>query len=174
MQIDKHRPPHLYFNNQIYFLTVKCYKGAPFFKNKEKFVSGILDKTIKEFNYDLYAWVILENHLHLLLKIEKEFRKFIRIFNGRIAYKINKLDGLANRRVIYQYWDRCMRNESDFWKHFNYIHNNPIKHGYIRNPDKLYLYKFSSYKTWLKRYGEKWLISCFAQYPIIDFSLPDD
>lgn len=168
-----HRPVHLFLNNQIYFLTVRCYHNQPFFFNKEALILKIIYQTIKKFDYRIYAWVILKNHFHLLFKIEKGFNSFIQNLNGRVSFTVNKINGFRGRRVIYQYWDRCIRNETDFWKHFNYVHNNPIKHGYIKNPDHLKQYEFSSYNQWIGKMGEKWVISCFGKYPIIDFSLPD-
>ncbi len=169
-----YRPLHIYLENQIYFLTVKCYNGYPYFRNKENIVIKIIDKTIKEFNYGLYTWVILESHLHLLFRVEKDFKKFIHILNGRISYKINRLDKTRNRQVIYQYWDRCIRNEKDFWKHFNYIHNNPIKHRYVKNLNDLSNYQFSSFNHYLRKQGREWTNDCFSRYPIVDFSVEGD
>jgi putative transposase len=35
--------------------------------------------------------------------------------------------GIWQRR----YWEHTLRNEADFERHFNYIHFNPVKHGYV-------------------------------------------
>lgn len=172
--MNKHRPFHIFLDDQIYFLTVTCYKKQFLFKNKEKVISQTIFQTIQEFKYHLYAWVILLNHLHLLFKMDKSFKRFITILNGRIAYQINQLDNLRGRKVIYQYWDYCIRSEADFYKHFNYIHHNPVKHGYVKNQKEVLNYPFSSYKHWSIKKSREWLDSCYESYPIIDFTIKHD
>jgi putative transposase len=172
--LKDHRPPHIYLDKQFYFLTVRCFEGQPYFKNKQNLVIKTIVKTIKQFNYGIYAWAILDNHFHLLIKVEKEFKKFIQILNGRISFNINEFDKIRKRKVIYQYWDHCIRDEADFYKHFNYIHNNPIKHGIVKNIEELYKYEYSSFNTWLKKKGREWILSSFEEYPILDFTVEGD
>lgn len=174
MHLKDHRPPHIYIDKQIYFLTIRCFKNQLYFKNKQNLVLKIINNSIKQFSYSLYAWVILNDHFHLLLRVEKEFQKFIQILNGRISFEINKLDKIQNRKVIYQYWDHCIRSEEDFYKHFNYIHNNPIKHKEVENLEQLQNYQFSSFNTWCKKKGREWIYSCFERYPIVDFIVNND
>lgn len=33
-----------------------------------------------------------------------------------------------------RFWEHRIRDEVDFANHVNYIHNNPVKHGYVANP----------------------------------------
>ena len=42
---------------------------------------------------------------------------------------------IANgERGIWQcrYWEHCIRDERDFENHLEYIHFNPVKHGYVK------------------------------------------
>ena len=72
----------------------------------------------------------------------------------------------------YQYWDECIEDEKGFWMRVNYIHQNPVKHDYVK---KMEDYEFSSYKQYLLKYGKDWMLSCFREYPIVDFAaLHDD
>ena len=84
------------------------------------------------------------------------------------------LEQAPGRQIWYQYWDYCIRNEEDFWRHFNYIHHNLVKHRDVKEQALVANYPFSSYKTWLERKGEEWLNDCFAQYPILDFTKEED
>jgi putative transposase len=115
--------------------------------------------------------VILNNHFHLLLKVEKDFVEFVQNLNGRISFEVNKLDGQHNRKVIYQYWDRCVRKEADFWKHFNYIHHNPVKHGLCKDEGEVFKYHFSGARQWVIIKGKEWIDSCFETYQIVDFTV---
>jgi len=174
----RHHPPHLFIDDKIYFITCRTANKEKLFNNLEK--KTILKRCVieaqKKFNVKIFAWVILENHYHLLIQLPKGklLPDFIKIINGRSSFLINKTGSKRGRKIWYNYWDYCIRSKTDFWKHFNYIHSNPIKHSYVRNADQLEFYKFSSYNEWVRKNGREWLASCFALYPIIDFSLPGD
>ena len=43
----------------------------------------------------------------------------------------NREDGIPNRKVWYRFSDRGMRSEGHFFASINYIHANPVKHGYV-------------------------------------------
>ncbi len=46
----------------------------------------------------------------------------------RSASRIKKGErGIWQRR----YWEHMIRNEDDYAQHVNYIHFNPVKHGYV-------------------------------------------
>ena len=36
--------------------------------------------------------------------------------------------------VTWRYWEHVIEDEADFEAHFDYIHYNPVKHGYVRCP----------------------------------------
>lgn len=71
-----------------------------------------------------------------------------------------------NAPIWYQYCDHVIRNERAYFRHLNYIHQNPVKHEYCK---KLTDHEFSSIHKFIKEKGEEWVIDCFRKYPIIDF-----
>jgi putative transposase len=83
---------------------------------------------------------------------------------------LNEFENDPGRTIWYQYWDYCIRNKPDFWRHFNYIVQNPLKHGLVSSFREVYNYKFSSNSIWKNRMGEEGLGECFARYPLIDWS----
>lgn len=178
-------PPHIFQDASFYFITTRTVNKKCYFNTDEKksILKSSLKAGLQKYNFDLYAWVILSNHYHLFIRINYSLNlpKFIKAINGRSSFLLNKFEDRENRKIWYQYWDRCIRSEKDFWARFNYIHHNPIKHGYIKNPDQLFLYQFSlflyqfsSYNQWLKKNGPEWMTSCFSQYPIVDFTCEND
>ncbi len=68
--------------------------------------------------------------------------------------------------IWYQYVDHVIRNEGNYFRHLNYIHQNPIKHDYVK---KMNNYKFLSVHQFLKEKGKEWLADCFEKYPIVNF-----
>lgn len=173
-----HRPPHIYKDNTYYFLTAGTFQKQHFFNTKEKMriFTSKLSKIIKRYNYSLYAWVLLINHYHLLLKVSsgQDLSNFIRKLHSDIAISLNELDRTSSRQVWYQYWDHCIRDEKDFFEHFNYIHHNTVKHGIYKEQNLVIEYPFCSYRSWFNKKGEEWLASCFEEYPILDFTVEND
>ncbi len=174
----QHHPPHWYKDNSIYFITARTIDAESYFigPSKRKIIYDALKEGIKKFKVDLYAFVILNNHYHLLFKIQKgvELTNFIGFINGKSSKTLNELENKSGRKIWYQYWDHCIRNEKDFFLHFNYEHHNPVKHGYVNLQEEALDYQFCSYKYWVDKEGIDWLSECFARYPIKDFTIEHD
>lgn len=174
MKISKyqHRPVHIYKDNSIYFITSRTLNNIKYFHNnyRKELIKQSLLKAFKTYRFSLFAYAILDNHFHLLLKTNNglNISTFIASIKGKCAIEINKIDNCQNRKIWYQYWDRCIRSEKDFYSHLNYIHYNPIKHKLINNLIELQKYEFCSYKNWLENKGPDWINSCFENYPIIN------
>jgi len=175
MIIQRHRPPHVYLDDTYYFVTTGTFHKMILFDNheKKKLVRSALEMSVKKHGYLLTAWVILSNHFHILFKTSKGqlLPRFLSGITGKSAIELNKLDKRTGRKCWYQYWDRCIRDNRYFWTRVNYIHYNPVKHGYvIRMGD----YVFSSYRLYLKTKGQEWITSCFMEFPIKDFFIEED
>lgn len=170
-----YHPPHIFIDETHYFLTARTYKKQNVFdaEHKKAILLNSLKAEFQKCGFKLFAWVILNNHYHIEFKVKRaiDLSKIMNTVHGRVSFFINKLDGSRGRKVFQNYWDHGIRDEIDFWKHFNYIHHNPIKHNYAERPED---YKFSSYCEWLKNKGNVWLNSCFEKYPIIDFTIDED
>jgi putative transposase len=128
---------------------------------------NIFKELIFKFNIKLIAWVVLANHYHLLFMpgATDKLGDFMKRLNGGTSRSLNLLDNKPGRVVWYTYWDRCMRAEHDFWTRFNYIHYNPVKHGYVSNPED---WGFSSYRFYLRGDGERWVNEKLNDFPIFD------
>jgi putative transposase len=123
--------------------------------------------------YVLNAWAILDNHYHIEFKVKEAnmLSKIINQVHGRLSYLFNKMDDEPGRKIFQNYWDTCIREEKDLWTRFNYIHHNPVKHGYCK---KMQDYSFSSFGYYLEEKGREWVDDCFSKYPIIDFMLKEE
>lgn len=180
----KHRPIHFYQDETCYFVTLRtighvCYFGDDSDNTRygvgvrKRVVSRVIRRAADKFKVKMFAWVILDNHIHLLFLLPdgSTLPGFMHNINANISRMINKMDGAGGRKIFKSYWDYCIRNEKDFFTHFNYIHHNPVKHGYIGTQQECREYEFCSYKDWVKKNGEEWALSVFERYPIIDFTI---
>jgi len=105
---------------------------------------------------DIYAYCLLPNHFHILLKIkdekeihlkyrEKPHLPFSNLFNA-YAKAINKL--YSRRGSLFQEHLKRKRtiDEKYFVHVLAYIHLNPVRHGFT---DKFITYPYSSYKAFV-------------------------
>jgi REP element-mobilizing transposase RayT len=100
--------------------------------------------------YRLVAWVIMPNHVHLLLiPIEGvSLSDIMKDFKGYTARAINKLLGRSGHVWHPDYFDRYIRGEDHFHKTIRYIENNPVKAGLVDKPEQ---WRYSS--AWHKHQG---------------------
>jgi putative transposase len=169
MQRLLHHPPHILVDNTWYFITAHTLGENDIGSEDFKIIwINTIKELTKKFNYQLYAWVILDNHYHILCKVRdsKKLPTFINRIHGSTSYYINQKRNSQGKKIWQNYWDRIVRDERDFWIKFNYIHYNPVKHGYVTGPDK---WAYSSYGYFLERKGETWVADCWQSYPIIEY-----
>ncbi|MEI8120387.1 MAG: transposase [Actinomycetes bacterium] len=170
-----HHPPHLYLDHTWYLVTASTLRHEhllaidqvkPYFQTK-------LRELVDEFSVTLRAWVVLNNHYHLLLKSQRghDLPRFTARLHGATSRFVNQQDAVTGRQVWHNYWDTCIRTERDLWVRFNYVHFNPVKHGYVQQPID---WPFSSYHYYLRTKGVEWLDDCCSRYPVIDLVSGDE
>jgi putative transposase len=126
-----------------------------------------LQKLLLKFNMKLRAPVILDNHYHLLLKTDQGGNlgsSFARLHSST-SRQINLWHESPGRQVWRNHRDTCIREEPGLWKRFNYIHQNPVKHGYVQRMEE---WAFSGYRFYLRTKGRERLADCKARYPVVD------
>ena len=124
---SKYRPIHYYIDDTVYFVTVNCFLRLFYSDERKEIVYTVFKKAVKKFKIKMYAWVINDNHLHLLFYLKKgsNLSKLFENINSNISRLINIEDSAQGRENIDNYWDYCIIDERDFYTHFNYIHHNP-------------------------------------------------
>jgi len=146
-----HAPAHLFRSNAIYFITAATlYHKKHFTQDKRKIqLRDSMDYLCNKYDWDLICWVILSNHYHILLKapIEaKTLSRWIADLHKYTSRQWNDEDGKLGRQMWYEYWDTCITYDRSFFARLNYIHWNPVKHGYVDLPED---YNFSSYREYI-------------------------
>jgi putative transposase len=86
--------------------------------------------------YDLFAWCVMANHVHVLLKPVWELKEVMQGIKGYTAYEINGLQE-ARGRVFWQdeSFDHWVRDEEELIRIIDYIENNPVKAGLCARPE---------------------------------------
>jgi putative transposase len=171
----QHAPAHFFLTEYHYFITASTYGKRSYLDSddKKQLLFGIICETFKNDIGKLYGWVILSNHYHILAHLKDAFRlpRIVRRIHSKCAVLLNRMDHQPGRKVWYQYWDECIRDEREFYAKLNYIHFNPVKHGYVDDPES---YRFSSYNSWLRTEGESRLEGLLRQFPPRETEKGDD
>ena len=81
-----------------------------------------------EVQYDLKAWVIMPNHVHLLFLVQDVPKgQLVDAWKGYTAKQANKILGRKGQFWQEGYWDTYMRDGEHESKAWRYIENNPMK-----------------------------------------------
>ncbi len=99
------------------------------------------------------AVVILPDHLHCIWQLPKNDDNFSsrwRLIKSHFSRTINSKEYISKSRQrkkergIWQrrFWEHVIRNEEDYIHNVEYIHYNPVKHGYVNNVKD---WKYSSF-----------------------------
>ena len=98
------------------YLNDKVLKSLyDFFKSNDKIL------------YELIAFSIMPNHVHLLFKPLKNLPSVMHQIKGSSAKLINEIMEKRGKFWANEYYDRAIRNEKHFGIVYEYIKNNPLK-----------------------------------------------
>ncbi len=151
-----------------YFLTLTINNWIPVFTRPitTDIIFDSLEYRQKQGDFTVYAYVILENHIHLIAQ-SSHLNREIAAFKSYTARQIidtlktqhsnHVLKQLAfhkkahKRDREYQLWEegshpKQIQNREMMEQKVNYIHHNPVKRGYI---DKAEHWRYSSARNYL-------------------------
>jgi putative transposase len=162
-----HAPPHPYRKAGCYLLTAANYEHVHIMESPERrtaFQNRLLS-AFQEIKADIVGWVILGNHYHILAGVESldEVSLVLKHLHGSSSYEWNKADGMqGKRRVWYKFADRMIRDDAHYYRALNYIHYNPVKHGYVEHASD---WTWSSLSWYYEDQGSDWLREKWKTYP---------
>ncbi len=142
-----------YVPGGTYFFTLVTYHRRKYFDTPKKL--NLLNGTIRQVQsnklFDLLAYCLLPDHIHLLIELPEEDSNFsIRLREiKRLTTLWMKRDASGNVDRIWQdkFWEHTIRDEKDLLRHFDYIHYNPVKHNLTESFDG---WKWSSFRDYFE------------------------
>ncbi len=92
--------------------------------------------------YDLHAWVVMPNHVHLLITPHADVSTVLRRLKGRTAHEATRILDLTGAPFWQdESYDHLVRNSEEFRKIASYIIQNPVRAGLATSTDE---YRWSS------------------------------
>ena len=87
-------------------------------------------------HYEVHAWVIMPNHVHLLITPLVSGSRLLGSLKSSSAKRANVLLGRTGRPFWQdESYDHLVRNDEEFGRIRRYIENNPVKAGLSVNPE---------------------------------------
>ncbi|MBI5396810.1 MAG: transposase [Verrucomicrobia bacterium] len=165
-----HAPPHFENVEGWFLITAACYEHRHHFAAEEDraWLWDELMKELKAAGIHCAGWVIIPNHYHLLLRCPSlaVISKPLQLVHGRTSRELNRRAGVSGRKVWYRFTDRQIRDDRHYHATLNYIHANPVKHGYV---DSALRWPWCSVHWYVEHFGLDWLRDAWREYPVRDY-----
>ena len=108
--------------------------------------------------FETVAWCVLPDHLHVVWTLppgDDDFATRWMLIKAQFSRRIENSERLSasrrkhHERCIWQrrYWEHLIRDERDLRNHIDYIHSNPVKHGWAQRPGE---WRYSSFHRFVR------------------------
>jgi putative transposase len=147
-----------------YFFTLVTHQRRPLFRDPQ--LVALLDEAIGKVRawhpFEIDAQVILPDHLHAIWTLpdgeanySKRWRLIKEMFTRTYMKHRGPTEPLGVGRdkgvpAVWQrrFWEHLIRDERDFAAHLDYIHLNPVQHGFVTAPCD---WPHSTFQQWMAR-----------------------
>lgn len=152
-------------NSYVHLIVVAYNRKDIFIENIE--LLRVSFKNAKQFfDFEIIAICVLPNHIHMILN-PKNILEYPKIITSIKHYFSRHYDvgvetptyGYVNKgeKGVFQrrYFEHTICSQEELNNHINYIHYNPVKHGYVKNVKD---WKYSSFHKFVedKFYDNNW------------------
>ena len=161
-----------YVPGGTFFFTLVCYGRRPLFRDPS--VCALLGDVTRELRdeipFESIAACLLPDHLHAIWQLPtgdsdysgrwKEIKsRFTErwLAGGGTELPVSESRRKRGERGVWQrrFWEHTIQDESDLETRFDYVHYNPVKHGYARRP---WDWGYSTFRRYVAmgHYDEHW------------------
>jgi len=132
------RPARIFSPPGTYFLTFSTWQRRRLFVVET--YARLFLKTLyhyrREGRYALHAFVLMPDHIHLLLTPAQEvtIERAVQLIKGGYSHALGSIRG-RNAEVWQRgFTDHRIRDDQDLVHHRNYIHRNPVERKLVNDP----------------------------------------
>ncbi len=127
--------------DDIFFLTIVTHNRDPWIARLTAY--GLIRTRLSSirlgYGIKIQAWVILPDHLHLLIRpCKADYSGVVRSFKRGIGAELKSLGIITDGIKLWQdrFWESTVKNKSHYEMCLDYIHFNPVKHNLVSNPSE--------------------------------------
>ena len=140
----------IHSNSKIYHIIIKGIDNQDIFyddQDRRVFLKKLL-LTKEAYDNKIYAYCLMDNHVHMVIRIEKEFlSKAIQTLMIRYVQYFNKKYDRTGTLVQNRFKSKNVENQRYFLEVCRYVHRNPENAGFAKTDQ----YKWSSYQEYFKK-----------------------
>lgn len=110
--------------------------------------------------FEIDAISVMPDHLHclwLLPEADHDFSKRWMLIKRFFSIGMPAALNARREKAVWQprFWEHLIRDDNDWRRHMDYIHYNPVKHGYVQRPEE---WEYSSFRRAVEKglYEENW------------------
>jgi len=139
-----------YLLGGTYFFSVVTYRRQHLFHLEvaRRALNQAINKTRRNYPFTIKAWVLLPEHMHCIWVLPEGDDDFSirwhlikRRFSQSVKLNFHNPDWMSASKcrhretTIWQrrFWEHQIRDEEDYRNHIDYIHYNPVKHGWVKH-----------------------------------------
>lgn len=140
-------------------------------KEDRLFYLDLLETAIKQFKFDVAAYCLMLNHIHMLARFEGlNMDQAMYFIQGKYAHYFNKRHDRTGHLFKRRYDNEIVRTEDYLHEAGRYIHMNPVVDKIVGRPEE---YIWSSFREfWHEDYRlvtkESPLVTCFTPGGVFD------
>jgi putative transposase len=110
----------------------------------------------------------LPNHYHALVEAADIKRLVYQLgrLHGRISHAWNAEECTRGRKVFFRTVERAMRSDRHYRATLNYVHHNPVRHGYVMRWTD---WPWSSAAEYLAQTGARKAKPAWQEFPIREY-----
>jgi REP element-mobilizing transposase RayT len=145
------RKPRIEYEGGLYHVTTRGNQRQKIFRDRGDFVKylGILTHYKTRYDFYLYAYVLMNNHVHLLMETQKSpLSKILQGINQRYTMYFNWKYGTTGHLFQGRYKAFICDRDDYLLSLIKYIHLNPVRAQISKAPGE---YRWSSHRSYIGR-----------------------
>ncbi|MBI5746340.1 MAG: transposase [Nitrospirae bacterium] len=147
------RKPRIEFDGAFYHVITRGNQRQKIFKDKEDYKRylAILGDYKERYKYFLNAYILMSNHVHLLIETQDvPLSKILQGINQRYTIYFNRKYRTIGHLFQGRYKAILCDKDEYMLTLVKYIHLNPVRAGIIKNADE---YEWSSHRCYIEKPG---------------------
>ena len=148
------RLPRQKSESGIYHIMLRGINQQVIFEDNEDYIKfvEILQKYKAVSGYKVFAYCLMSNHIHMLVKVEQEdLDLLMKRIEGSYVYWYNWKYYRRGHLFQDRFKSEPVEDDSYFLTVLRYIHQNPLKAGIVKKIDD---YQFSSYNDYMNEIND--------------------
>lgn len=135
-------------------------------EDRSRFIE-ILVNMKKKYNFLLYAYCLMDNHIHLMIDDNgNDISKIVKSINISYAQYFNRIYSRCGHLFQDRFKSEMVNNEGYLFELSRYIHNNPVRAGIVKKPHEYFWSSFNIYTGRNKDYcgliDKRRILDCFS------------